>query len=90
MYNTWMQNNYAGLDGGAMHIESTIQLSDLQNITMTTNHAKSFGGAVNEVGSNITFVSSSVTKNTADLYGGGLFTFFAGMYMFHTDVIGNR
>ncbi len=89
MQNTWFQNNYASLDGGALHIEATMQLRDLTNITMINNHAKSFGGAVNEVSSNITFRSSTVNYNVADLYGGGIFTFFAGCYIFDTEIVGN-
>ncbi|BDA51124.1 probable metabotropic glutamate receptor-like protein P [Coccomyxa sp. Obi] len=89
MQNTWFQNNEASLDGGALHIEATMQLVDLTNITIINNHAKSFGGAVNEVSSNITFRSSTVNNNIADLYAGGIFSFFAGCYIFDTEIVGN-
>jgi hypothetical protein len=90
MSNTWMQENLASLDGAAMHIESTITLSDLVNITMIGNQAQSFGGAINEASSNITLSGSTVVNNVAGLYAGGLFSFFAGMYIFNSNIIGNR
>lgn len=89
MASTWFQNNYATLDGGAMHIEATMGITDFTNITITKNHAKSFGGAINEVSSNITFRNSAFNYNIADLYGGGIFTFFAGCYIFDSEVVGN-
>lgn len=92
MQNVWLQSNFAGLDGGAMHMESVATAppgSDLVNITMIDNHAKSFGGAVNEAGSNVTIRESVVANNIADLYGGGLFSFFAGLYLIDTNITGN-
>lgn len=89
MSDTWFQNNYASLDGGAMHIESSMSMADFTNITMVHNYAKSFGGAINEASSNVTFRNSVFNYNQADLYGGGIFTFFAGTYLFNCEVIGN-
>ena len=91
MSDMWMENNQAGLDGGAMHIENVLMPTNvaLINITMIGNHAKSFGGALNEASSNITFQDSLVANNVADLYGGGLFSFFAGLYLINVNVTGN-
>ncbi len=89
LQNVWMETNTAELDGGAMHIEFIGVGSDFVNITMIGNHAKSFGGAVNEASTNITFRDSLVANNVADLYGGGLFSFFAGLYLFNVNVTGN-
>lgn len=72
-----------------MHIEYLTVLSDLVNITMIGNHAKSFGGAMNEASTNMTIRDSLVANNIADLYGGGLFSFFAGLYLFNVNVTGN-
>ena len=91
MSNLWMEDNEAGLDGGAMHIENVLQnpAPTLINITMIGNHAKSFGGALNEASSIIAFQDSLVANNVADLYGGGLFSFFAGLTLTNVNVIGN-
>lgn len=92
MSDMWMENNQAGLDGGAMHIENVAMTTinaALINITMIGNHAKSFGGALNEASSNITFQDSLVANNVADLYGGGLFSFFAGLYLINVNITGN-
>lgn len=89
MQNVWMETNTAELDGGAMHIELTGVGSDFVNITMIGNHAKSFGGAINEASTNMTLRDSLVANNVADLYGGGMFTFFAGLYLFNVNVTGN-
>ena len=89
MQNVWMEANTAELDGGAMHIEQTTTVSDFVNITMIGNHAKSFGGAINEATTNMTLRDSLVANNVADLYGGGLFSFFAGLYLFNVNVTGN-
>ncbi len=72
-----------------MHIEATMALADFTNITVIKNHAKSFGGAINEVSSNLTFRNSVFNDNIADLYGGGIFTFFAGCYIFDSEIVGN-
>ena len=88
MVDVWMEDNEAGLDGGAMHIEN-VPTASATNITMIGNHAKSFGGALNEASSNITFYDSLVANNVADLYGGGLFSFFAGLYLFNVNITGN-
>ena len=89
LQNVWMESNTAELDGGAMHIELTAVGSDFVNITMIKNHAKSFGGAINEASTNMTLRDSLVADNVADLYGGGLFSFFAGLYLFNVNVTGN-
>ena len=90
MQNVWMETNTAELDGGAMHIELTVTwVLTFVNITMIGNHAKSFGGAINEASTNMTLRDSLVANNVADLYGGGMFTFFAGLYLFNVNVTGN-
>jgi len=89
MQNVWMQSNYAGLDGGAIHLETTTAPTAWTNLTMIGNHAKSFAGAIQLTDGGFALVSSLVANNIADSYAGGLFAFFGVMYVYYTSITGN-
>lgn len=87
--NLWLEKNQAGLDGGAMHIEAITNSGNLNNVTMIGNQASSFGGAINLATTLIYMENSLTANNVADLYGGGLFAFFAGLIISNSNITGN-
>ena len=74
---------------GAMHIEAITNSGNLNNVTMIGNQASSFGGAIN-LATTLMYMENSLTaNNVADLYGGGLFAFFAGLIISNSNITGN-
>ena len=89
MNDTWVQSNTASLDGGGMHIEGVENYVLLfYNITYYNNTAQN-GAALNQAASFLGFSNSLVLNNTGTLYGGGLFSFYSGLVVESTAIIGN-
>lgn len=89
MNDLWVTGNDATLDGGAMHMENSGSGVPFTNITLISNTAQT-GAALNSAASSLTFQSSAIIGNVASLYCGGVFSFYSGVTLMDSQIVGNR
>jgi hypothetical protein len=84
--NVVVSNNVAASSGGGLYLNSVAHLT---GCTFVGNQSSGAGGAIFNVGGNVTLTNSAVSANSAGPYGGGISALSAQITLDHSEVIGN-